>query len=373
MLFCVSAFLRAQHPGTFEGMPALEFSNDRFSLTMLTEGGAFVQLTLRDDPEKMSPLWNPLRFAREAGRKPPANLFRGHFVCVDGFGPPSDEEKAAGLPMHGEAHTQPWKISSSGKQGNTQTTEFTAKLPLSDETFTRTIRIVDGENVIWVNSELENLLAFDRPAFWGEHATIGSPFLEAGRTVVDLPAERSRTRSYPQPMPRFRLIQGRDFDWPMAPGKDGKQIDLRAAPLEPGSGGHTTSLMDRKQRLAFVTALNLDKRLMIGWVFRREEYPWVQNWESYPTNSTLARGMEFATQPFDLPRREALQMGAMFDTPTFRILPAKAKISTSFLIFYTRTPEGFERVDDIQLEGGHLTIRDRKNDKVIVLSASRTL
>jgi hypothetical protein len=233
--------------------------------------------------------------------------------------------------------------------------------------------MVDGENIIWVDSELENLLAFDRPAFWGEHATVGSPFLEAGKTVVDMPAERARTRTYPQEMPRFRLIPGKDFTWPMAPGKNGETIDLRAAPLQPGTGGHTTALMDRSRRLVFVTALHPEKQLIIGWMFRRADYPWVQNWESYPNNKTLARGMEFATQPFDLPRREALLMGPMFDTSTFRILPAKSKIGSSFLIFYTRTPEGFEKVDDVRLEGGKLTIEDRKAGKTISLAASRTL
>jgi len=83
--------------------------------------------------------------------------------------------------------------------------------------------------------------------------------------------------------------------------------------------------------------------------------------------------MEFATQPFDLPRREALQMGSLFDTPTFRILPAKSKIGTAFLIFYTKTPEGFEQVDDVRLENGALIVEDRKAGKTISLPASRTL
>ena len=372
-VLCANFVLSGQTKTVFEGLPALDFSNDKLSLTMFPEGGAFGQLILKDDAEKMSPLWNPMRFARENGQKPPDSFYRGHFVCVDGFGPVSPEEKAAGLPMHGEAQTRPWQMLSSDKQGNTLSAAFVARLPLAQEVFTRTIRLVDGENIIWVDSELESLLAFDRPAFWAEHATIGSPFLEAGKTVVDMPAERSRTRTYPQEPAGYRLIAGRDFTWPLAPGKNGSLIDLRAAPLQPGSGGHTASLMDRSRRLVFVTALHPGKRLLVGWVFRREDYPWVQNWESYPSNKTLARGLEFGTQPFDLPRRETLQIGSMFDTPTFRILPAKSKIRTSFLIFYARTPEGFEKVDDIRLEGGKLIIEDRKAGKTIALPASRTL
>src|SRR5580700_8735842 len=196
--FVCGQTVSGQTKTVFEGLPALDFSNDKLSLTMFPEGGAFGQLILQDDAEKMSPLWNPMRFARENGQKQPDSFYRGHFVCVDGFGPVSPEEKAAGLPMHGEAQTRPWQMLSSDKKGNTLSAAFVARLPLAQEVFTRTIRLVDGENIVWVESELESLLAFDRPAFWAEHATIGSPFLEAGKTVVDMPAERSRTRTYPQ-------------------------------------------------------------------------------------------------------------------------------------------------------------------------------
>ena len=37
------------------------------------------------------------------------------------------------------------------------------------------------------------------------------------------------------------------------------------------------------------------------------------------------RGMEFATQPYDLTRREVIQANSMFDTPTYRWLPAKSE------------------------------------------------
>jgi hypothetical protein len=61
------------------------------------------------------------------------------------------------------------------------TVEFSATLPLVQEIFRRTLRMVDGESVIYIDSELESLLAFDRPINWGEHASNGGPFLEQGR------------------------------------------------------------------------------------------------------------------------------------------------------------------------------------------------
>ena len=83
--------------------------------------------------------------------------------------------------------------------------------------------------------------------------------------------------------------------------------------------------------------------------------------------------MEFAVQPFDLPRRDVIQANSMFDTPTYRWLPANSKIASSFVMFYTSTPEGFVQVDDVVLANGFLTIQDRAHGKSIVLKASRGL
>ncbi len=55
---------------------------------------------------------------------------------------------------------------------------------------------VDGENVIYVTSELESALSVDRPVSWAEHATLGPPYLEKGKVVVDMPATNCRVRPY---------------------------------------------------------------------------------------------------------------------------------------------------------------------------------
>ena len=42
-------------------------------------------------------------------------------------------------------------------------------------------------------------------------------------------------------------------------------------------------------------------------------------------------------------------------------------------MFYTSVPDGFQKVDDVQLTGGKLVIEDRANKKTVTLAASRTL
>jgi hypothetical protein len=186
------------------------------------------------------------------------------------------------------------------------------------------------------------------------------------------------TRSYASeavdPPDQHNLADSREFTWPMAPTARGALIDVRIAPVITPVMDQTTSLMDPSRRLVFVTAFHPGKRAVFGYVFRREEYPWTQIWDSYPGGGgTSYRGMEFATQPYDLTRREVIQTHSMFDTPTYRWLPAKSKIASSFVMFYTRTPDGFTRVGDVVLADGKITIEDRASKKTIVLNASRGL
>jgi hypothetical protein len=180
----------------FQGHPALVLSNDVLDLTVLPQGGAFVSIVLKDDAGKINPLWDPIRGNREAGRTRGFDGIAGHFVCVDGFGPASTEESQAGLPGHGEAHTLPWATQATSKQGSVATLVQAVQLPRAQELFTRSLKLVDGENVVYVHSELESMVAFDRPICWAEHATIGSPFLEAGVTVVDISKNRALTRPH---------------------------------------------------------------------------------------------------------------------------------------------------------------------------------
>jgi hypothetical protein len=99
----------------------------------------------------------------------------------------------------------------------------------------------------------------------------------------------------------------------------------------------------------------------------------MQQWMSYGANGWYQRGLEFATQPYDVPRREAISQGKLFDTPTFRWLPAKSKISARFLLFCTKTPAGMSRVDDVRLEGGKIIVQEKATGRQIVLAASLPL
>src|SRR5580700_7603016 len=329
-------------------------ANDKIELTTLANGGRFNKLLLRDG-EPLSPLGA-----------------LGHFLALDGFGAPSPEEAALGMPFHGEAGRQIFKVIATHDSGPVRSFIMRTTLPLAQEVFTRTIELADGESVVRVTSDLESLLTVDRPISWAEHATLGPPFMERGKVVVDMPATNCRVRTYKPGSIPGHLVYDKDFKWPMAPTFEGGQADLRVIPTDHNWLDLASCQMDPARPLEFVTALHLEKHLIFGYVFRREDYPWLMSWMNFTGDDRAARGMEFSTQTFDVSHRDAVAMTPLFGTPTFRWLPAKSKIETRFLMFYTRTPEGFTRIDDVTFENGKITILDHSG-KSVVLAASQDL
>ena len=330
----------------------MNLANDKLKLTLSPSGGRFTDLVLLQG-KSLSPFGST-----------------GHFLALDGFGAPSAEEQSAGIPFHGEAGKQPVKLVSHRDSGPVRSLTTQISLPLAQETLLRTFELADGENIIYVTNELESELGIDRPVSWAEHAMITPPFLEPGQVVVDMPALYCRVRPYkPGPIPG-RLVYERDFKWPMAPTIEGGHADLRPIPTDRNALDLASCQMDPQRTFGFVTALHLEKRLLYGYLFRREEYPWVMSWMYYTGDEKAARGMEFSTQPFDVSHRETVAMNPLFGTPTFRWLPAKSKIRTRFLMFYTTVPEGFSHVDDVTLEKDKLTIEDWSAGKRVVLPAT---
>ena len=404
MPYVTVAAAQSTQETTFAGQPATVLSNDKLQVTIMTQGGAIASVVLADDAKKQNPMWS-------GGAVRPGSTFTGilgHFVAVDGFGQPSPEERAAGLPQHGEAHTTRLQVTSAKEEGSTALS-LTGNLPIVQENFTRTFHIVPGENVVYVDSVLENLLGFDRPVNWAEHATIQAPFVKPGVASIGVSGSRSQTRpstispmvpplpgsTTPSAAPQGaqaggagrggpggggpgrgalpRLASGVDFTFPLAPGADGKQIDMTTFPDNPPQGDHIATLLDPARTLEWVASVNTEQGMIYGYLFRRQDYPWIQFWGNYPSIDGLVKGMEFSTQPYDINKSTVIDAGPMFGTPTFRWLRAKGKLETHFLFYYARIPDGFKKIDDVRLENKQIIIEDQTNHKTLTLAASRSL
>jgi hypothetical protein len=268
-----------------------------------------------DKASGVNPLWIPpwpsiepssYDFARhpEYGASPEAKLLAGimgHNTCLDLFGPPSADEERAGVTVHGEASVRPYEF-------ETTASGLTAKctLPASQLAFERRLEL-DGRKIL-ISETVENLSALDRPIAWTQHVTLGPPFLECGVTQFRAPATPKDFETYTD---------------------------------APSSGGYSTHRLDPNvdpnEERAWFFAYSPTSRVLLGYVWQRNDFPWLGIWEENcsrtqaPWNGrTLARGMEFGVSPFPETRRAMIERQKLLDTACYRWLPAKARLDVHY-------------------------------------------
>ena len=343
-------------------------------VSVLQGGGHICELNL-NECDGLNPLWRPqwktidpykyraARHARTYGPLPDGRLLAGiagHNLSFDYFGPPSKEEIAAGHSTHGEAPSVKWQFRKA-PASLSATLHCGAWLPEGQIKFAREISIDVRHPVIYCEEAAQNLSTFDRPISWNEHVTFGPPFVETDVTVFDMPATRAKTcpASYST---RPLVKTNAEFSWPTAPGASGGRLNLRTVPKTKFEH-YTAQLMDPRLTLAFIAACNPRAGLLVIYLFRRADFPWVGSWverfhQSHaPWNGkAFCRGLEFSTTPFAIPRRETVEQNRMFGESVYRWLPAKSQSKLRYMILLFRVPEDFGGVKSVTVAGGKATV-----------------
>jgi hypothetical protein len=356
-------------------------------LTAVLGGGHICQLVLRSHPQ-LNPLWRPQwetidpeRFSPNSdedrfGVPPDGRLLAGiagHSLSFDYFGPPSQQEIAAGLTTHGEAPIVQWKIFREFQEGRPGV-EYGAVLPVAQIDFRRTLRIDPQHPVVYCEEKARNLAHADRPISWTEHVTIGPPFLECGVTRMDMPATQARVNpaSYSDAM---MITPDADFHWPFAPVPGGGFHDLRTTP-DGCYLRYTAQLLDPTRVLCYTAIANPAAGLLLIYVFRRADFPWVGNWEerfylkTAPWGGkTFCRGIEFSSTPLAAPKRQTVSQGPMFNESTYRWLPALSETAVRYMTLLVDIPANFQGVEDLTIEADRIAIREAGNRKTYSLPA----
>ncbi len=300
----------------------------------------------------------------------------GHNLCLDYFGPPSDEEAKQGLSLHGEAPSAKWQ-----KSGGRATSEYAAlqlsvRLPVAGLRFSREIKIRRGESVAYFSETVTNERKADHFFHWTQHVTLGAPFLDPQQSSVAVSATKGRTFPHGYEN-KAQLESSRDFRWPNAPGLEGRFVDLTRSFTRPGRGFVVTALLDPRREVEFIAAVNTQHRLLLAYCFSRRDFPWVAIWEENrartdaPWSSRCqARGLEFGSTPFPVGRREAFAAGPLFATPHFSTVPAQGRTVARYVSFLAQVPDKFGGVRDIRLREGEIEVSGTATKAILRLPAS---
>ncbi len=373
---------------TWRGRKACLIGNELVELTHLTGGGHIVDFHFRDKTRCTNPYWvprwkslepfnfKPEKHARIYGSPETGRLLcgiAGHNLCLDLFGMPSPEEIKFGGTLHGETGVSQWSASlkSNASQAMLQ---LSVQLPRAELDFTRSLLLRRGESVVYIRESVKNERKVDQFIQWQQHATLGAPFLSKD-CVIDLPGARGRTN--PAGYDGRELLKtDAEFLWPYAPRFDRGRVDLRQL-LTARSRGFIAAVQVALDRTyGFACALNKKLAFVIGYLFRRSDFPWIALWEengarrNSPWNGReKTRGLEFGTSPLPLSRAENFRLGQMYGTPTLAHIPAGSTRTANYLLFLAHVPQGTLSIADVAVKPDSLELLDSANKVITSLPA----
>jgi hypothetical protein len=379
----------------FHGRSAYVLENGKIRISALRGGGhiAEVRFKSEDAQKNVNPMRVPHYQTIEPYAYDPSQHdalygadshrwlsagYMGHFVCFPAFGPPSSpEEIKNSLGNHGEAPIVEWKqIGKPESDKSAIRFRYGADLTKTQYRIERTLTLPADESVLYVEEWVENLVPYDRPVNWVQHATFGPPFTAPGKSFLDLSGTKGQVAGGAAATSSLKPTS--PLDWPDGSGPDGQKVSLRPFQPKPNAGTYFAVLMDQKRPVNFFSMYNSDYSVLIGYLFRTVDSPWIGDFQenlrmqTKPWDGkTITRGIEFGTTPFAEGLRRSVERGSMFGVPTYRWIGGRERLKSVFAVFLAEIPKDFAGVEDVVVEADTIRIRERESKREIKLKASQ--
>ena len=322
-----------------EGRRSVVLEGGRSRLVVDILGGSIVDFHLTEQG------LNPLRWANDG----PSDQARSmsHFICLDRWGQPSEAERENGMQGHGEATKVAWEVLAE----QATIARMRADLPMAGLRVEREIKLAPSGSWFHVSETVTNRNKLGRVYNMVQHPTVGPPFLDES-VVIDSNAGKGFMQGGAMPNPEEPSVV-----WPMALN-NGEPVNLRflADDHDPNVVSYVIN-----DEFGWVTAASPNKGLLIGYVWRKAEYPWLNIWRRAENGKPLARGLEFGTTGLHQPFPALVKKGEIFGRPLLDFLDASESKTRSYVGFLAEIPEGYQGVARAELADGQLTLVERES------------
>ncbi len=338
----MSFVISAHSEKIVNGRPSLVLETKAATVVVDLRGGSIVQFQLQDQG------LNPLTWTWE-GKGVPAVHPMGHFLCLDRWGAPSDAESKNGMPFHGEAAWVVWRVTQEPKiAGDEIHAAMETSLSMAGFEVRRRIRLFNEVPLMIISESVTNKNKLGRIYNMVQHPTIAPPFLDE-TTLVDSNGRKGFMQSSPLPNPEEPVVY-----WPQAL-KDGQPVNLRQLIDDPEPVVSFTI----DDEFGWTTAMTARKHLLIGYMWRSSDYPWLDVWRDAKDGKPAARGMEFGTAGLHQPEGVLVTKGQIFGRMVYAHLDAGQTTIRSYAAFLFKIPSDYRGVERITYESRRLTLHER--------------
>ena len=339
----------------------ITISNKAATVSVDMLGGAITDFHLSANPV------NPLTFKFTPDDMPENNrsgaYYQGHFVCMGRWGPPTEGEKAAGLPDHGQAANLLWTGSASTQKNEMQ---MEVDTPLEGLQVDRTIKLDDNAAVFKVSEAVKNINPLSRLFNIVQHPSLAKPFLTNDTVVNCNAAEGFNYMLNKKPLEHATA-------WPFGTMED-KQLMNLSKPDKAYSSVFSFAIK-KDAKFGWITAYSPKYKLLIGYLWKRDDYAWISLWQDFDGDDIRYRGLEFGTTGMHKPYKEIINEGnhQVFGEDSYKLIDAGETQTRSYIAFMCETPDNFTETGDVQLADGKITIEQANGKQQIKIKTSLIL
>jgi hypothetical protein len=331
---------------------SIQLQNSIAMLQVDLHGGAITDFHLHSNPV------NPLSFRFTKDQMPAQNkagaVYQGHFLCAGRWGEPSPGEINAGLPNHGQPANINWQ---NYETNNSRVITMDTTAPLEGLHVFRKIEMNVNEAVCHVSEIITNIKTLGRLYQLVQHPTIGAPFLDK-ETVIQCNATEG-----------FSYMHANDplsntVHWPtIALPENEEAFDLRQ-PQQPFNAVFSF-IVNPQDEFGWVTAYSPQQNLIMGYIWPRKQYPWINLWQHFEQGHLQYRGLEFGNTGLHQPFQQIIANNhlQLFGQPTVSWIDAGEKILREYGNFLFQPPEGFLGVEKLLLENNELILVEMQTAK----------
>lgn len=321
----------------------VKMENSNVLLLINLNGGSYFDFHLKDLPV------NPVSWR---ATKPEEKMFMGHFVCFDRWGPPSVGEKANGFRHHGEVNTESWELLNAPQiiEGRS-TSSMKCILPMAGLQLTRKMELSADEPVFYVTEEIKNLNKNGRIFNIVQHVSLAPPFLDKS-TLFDNNTVQGFEDREDGSLNQEDIV----LKWPQA-DHNGQKVNLRQ--FECDWPKVSSFVYNQNDIYGWVTACNPEKKLMLGYIWKIEDYPWINFWRSMENDVPMAFGMEFGTTGLHEPLPVVAKKGKVFGQNIYAFIDANEVITKSFTAFLAKIPKDYKGVEKIEITNSLFIIKEK--------------
>ncbi|MBX3255345.1 MAG: hypothetical protein KF862_14485 [Chitinophagaceae bacterium] len=311
-------------------------------------GGAFTRFSYHGSKI------NPLSFRFSKKQMPAVNRkgasFKGHFVCAGRWGAPSEGERKAGVPYHGEAANDVWRLDEKKSRKLVMSTEGKREFLK----IKRVVRLHPDQPVWHCHEEITNTASLGRLFNLVQHPTIAAPFLDADTRVFCNADKGFHFEHYEEP-----VLWG--TTWPR--GLNTRKKRVRLDKSDTGDTGVYSFVVAENDPLGWIIAYAPEHNLLLGYIWARRDYPWINVWQQYDGKSIKYRGLEFGTtgihQPFDkiIARCDL----SVLNEQVLGYLDAGTTITKAYISFLIHPPARIKKVTGMLIDRNHISLLQGKD------------